>query len=189
MKRRLFNYTIVLVCLFLTACSTDKPSTKKIESFTFKDQHNADFGTDELEGSIWVASFIFTNCQTVCLPMTAEMAALQHTAKEKGIAVQFVSFSVDPDLDTPEVLREYVSDFTDDTSNWHLLTGYAQAEIEQFAREQFNSIVQKPANSTQVIHSTNFYLVDQEGHPVGEFNFIDPTYQEEMLATIEKISK
>lgn len=188
-KRRLFNYAAVLLCLFLTACGTTTTSLKKIEPFTFIDHQQANFGTDDLEGSVWVADFIFTSCETVCQPMTAEMASLQQAAKERDIPVQFVSFSVDPTIDTPEILHDYVSDFTDDTSNWHLLTGYTQDDIEEFAREQFNTIVQKPSSSTQVIHSTNFYLVDQEGHIVGEFNFIDPAYQDELLATIEKIGK
>lgn len=188
-KRRLFNYAAVLLCLFLTACGAQKTPLKKIEPFTFMDHQEEYFGTDDLEGSIWIADFIFTNCETVCQPMTAEMASLQQAANERGLPVQFVSFSVDPAMDTPEILHDYVHQFTDDTSNWHLLTGYTQDEIEHFAREQFNTIVQKPSSSTQVIHSTNFYLVDQEGHTVGEYNFIDPTYQEELLATIEKMSK
>lgn len=187
-KRRLLSYTVVFFCLFLAACSTNTPSLKKIEPFTFIDHQNASFGTADLAGNIWVADFIFTNCQTVCQPMTAEMAALQQAVKEQELPVQFVSFSVDPAIDTPEVLHDYVSEFTDDTSNWHLLTGYTQHEIEQFAREQFNTIVQKPSTSSQVIHSTNFYLVDQEGHPIGEFNFIDQNYREELLSVIKKIS-
>ena len=91
------------------------------------------------------------------------MADLQKKFKEEGIQVEFVSFTVDPTVDSPEVLKEYIHQFTDDETNWHILTGYTQEEIEVFAREQFQTIVQKPSSSNQVIHGTNFYLINQQG--------------------------
>lgn len=52
-----------------------------------------------------------------------------------------------------------------------MLTGFSQEEIETFAREEFKTIVQKPKTSTQVIHSTNFYIVDDEGYILNEYNY------------------
>ena len=68
-----------------------------------------------------------------------------------------------------------------------MLTGYTQKEIENFAREQFQTIVQKPDSSNQVIHGTNFYLVDDKGYIVNEYNYIDESYVDEMMQDIEKI--
>lgn len=61
---------------------------------------NEPISLSDLEGKWWIADFVFTNCTTVCLPMTSNMAALQTKIKEDD-------FSVDPDYDTPEVLTKY----------------------------------------------------------------------------------
>lgn len=179
---------IVFFCfLLLSACGSNQQPEKKIERFSFTHQDGHTFGSDNLKGKVWIANFIFTNCKTVCQPMTVEMAALQETFMENGIDVEFVSFTVDPLVDTPEVLKSYVSNFTDDLSNWHLLTGYSQKDIEMFAREQFNTIVQKPSSSTQVLHSTNFYLVDDQGVLLNEYNYIDDSYVDNLINDIQSL--
>lgn len=180
---------LLCACCFLVACGTNPTSTKAIAPFTFTNQNDNAFGTNQLKRNIWIATFIFTNCDTICDPMTAEMAVLQEEMQKKGLPVQFVSFSVDPKTDTPETLRNYIQDFTEDTSNWNLLTGYTQDDIEIFAREQFNTMVQKPATSTQVIHGSNFYLVGADGDLLGEYNFVDPTYVDEIIKDVELARK
>ena len=179
----------VLCCsLLLLACTPKQQEERKIEPFTFTNQEGQAFGTNNLNDTIWIADFIFTNCTTICQPMTAEMASLQSVFKAENLNVEFVSFTVDPTIDTPENLKSFVTDFSDDLSNWNLLTGYTQAEIELFARDQFQTIVQKPASSTQVIHSSNFYLVDKNGHFVKEYNFVDATYVAEMISDIHELT-
>ncbi|WP_026073517.1 SCO family protein [Robertmurraya massiliosenegalensis] len=135
-----------------------------LEDFTFTDQNGNEFGKDDLKGKIWVADFIFTNCTSICPPMTHNMTKIQKMAEEEGIEnVEFVSFSVDPTIDSPEVLNDYGSKFELDFSNFHFLTGYDQSFIESFALENFKTIVKKPENEDQVIHQSYFYLVNQEG--------------------------
>ncbi|WP_172370919.1 SCO family protein [Sporosarcina jiandibaonis] len=180
----------VLCCsLLLLACTPKHHEERKIEPFTFTNQEGQAFGMNDLTDTVWIADFIFTNCTTICEPMTAEMASLQKIFKEKNLNVEFVSFTVDPANDTPEKLKSFISDFNADLSNWNLLTGYTQAEIEVFARDQFQTIVQKPASSTQVIHSSNFYLIDQDGHFVKEYNFVDGSYVNEMVKDIKELMK
>src|SRR5690625_543726 len=179
---------VFVICLFvLTSCnSAYEQENNKVNSFSFIDQNNQPFGTDELLGSFWIASFIFTNCETVCPPMMFETAALQKKFAEEAIHVEFVSFTVDPTVDTPETLKNYIQQFTNDETNWHMLTGFSQEEIETFAREQFETIVQKPETSNQVIHSTNFYLVDDKGYLLNEYNYIEDSYVGEMMNEIKK---
>src|SRR5690625_7542927 len=88
---------------------------------------------EDLNGSWWVADFVFTNCTTVCLPMSTNMSALQDKLAEENIDVQLVSFSVDPDYDQPEVLREYAEDYEADLSNWTFLTGYDFQTIRELS--------------------------------------------------------
>lgn len=186
MKIRYIIYSLVCL-LILSACSTNQPTGNKIEPFSFIDQNEKPFGTDDLNGTVWIASFIFTNCETVCPPMMFEMASLQKEVEANGLNVKFVSFTVDPSLDTPDVLKEYIHQFTNNEKNWHILTGYTQETIEEFAREQFQTIVQKPNTSNQVIHATNFYLVDNQGYVLNEYNYIDDSYVEKVIKNIKEI--
>lgn len=177
-----------VICLFiLSACTESQDPGKEIAPFSFIDQNENSFGTDNLHGTVWIASFIFSNCETVCPPMMFEMAALQKEVEEKDLKVEFVTFTVDPEFDTPKVLKDFIQQFTTDETNWHMLTGYSQEEIETFAREQFQTIVQKPESSNQVIHGTNFYLVDGQGNMLNEYNYIDESYTDEMIRDIKEI--
>ena len=187
MKIRYIIYAVAFL-LVLSACSGEtQPMGKEVAPFSFIDQNEEPFGTDNLKGTVWVASFVFTNCETVCPPMMYEIASLQKTFEEEGLQVELVSFSVDPEVDSPDDLQEYVQQFTNNESNWHMLTGYSQEKIESFAREQFQTIVQKPDTSNQVIHGTNFYLVDDQGYVLNEYNYMDESYIEEMAEDIKEI--
>ena len=159
-----------------------------MSSFSFTDQDGQAFGTDELTDTIWIADFIFTQCDTVCLPMMSETAALQQQFKEEGLPVEFVSFTVDPTVDSPKILKDYIGQYTDDESNWHMLTGYSQKEIEAFARDTFKTIIIKPESSYQVLHGTSFYLVNQQGIVVNEYNYANSAYMDELIKDIKKIS-
>ncbi|MGG3803353.1 SCO family protein [Metabacillus fastidiosus] len=175
MKRLLLLTAAVF--LILAGCN----QSYAMEEFTFKNQNGQEFGTENLKGKVWIADFIFTNCTTVCPPMSVNMAALQKEFKAEGLDVQVVSFSVDPTVDTPEKLKEYMGQFTDDDSNWNMLTGFSQEFIEKFAREQFQAIVQKPKSSDQVIHVSKTYLIDENGKIKKEYNLIQGEKQEEEL--------
>ncbi|MDT3762017.1 SCO family protein [Priestia filamentosa] len=170
-----------LMLFFLFGCSKEEGI-----SFSFQNQENQTFSSEELEGKVWIADFMFTNCRTVCSPMTANMKKLQERAAKQGINVQFISFSVDPEVDTPEKLKEYVAYHGGDFSNWNVLTGYKQEEIETFAKENFSAIVKKPEESDQVLHSTSFYLVDKEGEIVETFEGVKNPPYNDILKEAEK---
>ena len=189
MKTKKYRSLLLICLLLLSACTSPPRNVSQIDSFSFVNQDGDSFGTEELTNSIWIADFIFTNCTSICKPMTSEMAALQQTLKEQNIPVEFISFTVDPAVDSPDILKSYVQDFTDDLSNWNLLTGYSQEQIEIFAREQFQTIVQKPTSSNQVIHSSNFYLIDGKGNLVSEYNYIDSDYVDTILKDIKSLAK
>lgn len=178
---------LMSLLLFAVACGKEIPDAKNwpIDSFTFTDQNNQPFGLEDLKGKVWVANFIFTRCADVCPPMTANMAKLQRMAKKEGLQVEFVSFSVDPENDHPEQLKAYIEKFHADVRHWHLLTGYTQQEIEAFAQKNFKAVVQKPAGQDQVIHGTDFYLVDQNGKIVQYYNGINDVPYEQILEHIK----
>lgn len=152
--------------LLLSACGKGEIKDAKnwpVPEFTFTDQNNKSFGLADLKGKVWVADFIYTACPDICQPMTFNMSKLQDMAKKEEIDnIEFVSFSIDPTVDKPEVLSDYSKLFNADLKNWHFLTGYEQKDIEAFAKG-FKTIAQKPENSDIVIHQSYFYLVNQEG--------------------------
>ena len=177
---------LISCCLLLSACKSNKEAIFQMEPFSYTDQNGQSFGSENLKGKVWIADFIFTNCDTVCPPMTASMAALQKELTNQNLDVVLVSFSVDPTIDTPDVLKKYMGKFTTNSSNWHMLTGYKQAEIEAFAREEFQTLIQKPSSSDQVIHSTSFYLINQQGEVVNSYGF-QQSHFEEMIAAIKQL--
>lgn len=182
---------IVIALLLVTACGKkgiENPLNWQIEGFSFTDQDQKAFGLKDLKGKVWVSDFMFTSCNDVCLPMTANMAKLQKMAKEEGIKnIEFVSFSVDPTVDTPEKLKKFAEGYDADFSNWHFLTGYSQADIEQFAKKNYKDIVQKPEGANQVIHRTFFFLVDENGKIMKHYDGFKDTPFEEIIKDIKSL--
>ena len=122
--------------------------------------------------------------------MSANMSQLQEDVKAKGLKdVHFVSFSVDPDIDTPEVLTTYGKAFGADFSMWHFLTGFTQQEIEDFALESFRSHVKKPRDDDQVMHGIRFYLVNKNGEIIADYPGNEDVPFKEIMKNIKDATK
>ncbi len=157
---------LISLMAVLAACGQEieDPLNWEIESFDYMNQNEEMVSLDDLKGKVWMADFVFTNCETVCPPMTYNMTKLNEALVEEGVEdVQFVSFSVDPTVDTPDKIKEFMANYDLAKADWQFLTGYSQQEIEAFAQQNFKALVRKPSEGTQVDHATWFYLVDQDG--------------------------
>ena len=101
----------------------------RIDGFSLVDQHAKGVSLADLAGKIWVADFFFTGCQTACPLLTSRMRSLQHHLDERQRAlghelpVRLVSFSVDPEVDTADVLSAYATKWGADDRRWIFLTG------------------------------------------------------------------
>jgi protein SCO1/2 len=93
-----------------------------VGDFTLTDQEGRAVSRSQLLGKVWVASFIFTRCATLCPQVCATLAQLQEQIRTEP-DVRLVSFSVDPDEDTPAVLKKYAARFGADPERWLFLTG------------------------------------------------------------------
>lgn len=174
------NKGIVLMILLalvtvLSACGNVKfkaDYSYEIQDFEHVNQRGENVSLESLKGKPWLGMYIFTNCTSVCPPMTFNMAQVQEKLKNKGIEdYNIVAFSVDPEVDTPEVLADYLARYTvPDESKWHLLTGYSQSYIEQFAVKSTKLLVKDDPNSNQVIHGIQFFLVDKDGILVKQYD-------------------
>lgn len=185
---------VVMGLLFLfTACSNqpniDTNMSKDVLDFEFVNQDNETVSLEDLKGEWWIADFIFTNCTTICLPMTSNMTKLQDMVNDADLeGVKFISFSVEPDYDTPEVLTEYAEGYSADLNTWNFLTGYDFETIQEMSVKSFQSLLQEPPpGEDQVIHGTSFFLVDPEGTVVKRYDGVKISSMDEILADLEKI--
>lgn len=155
--------------------------SESVAEFAFTNQDEATVTRDDLAGQWWLADFIFTNCETVCIPMTDNMTALQTDLAKEDIPIQFVSFSVDPDYDQPDVLKEYAEGYDINFDNWHFLTGYDFQTIRKLSIKSFRAPLKEPAyGSDQVTHDIRFFLVSPEGKVVKGYDGINRDTMEEV---------
>jgi protein SCO1 len=173
-KFKAFFVLITILSVILVGCSNSDFQADhhyEVKDFTYTNQDNEKVSLNDLKGKVWIADFVFTKCETVCPPMTYNLTQLQEKLKEEGVKdYQFVSFSVDPETDKPEVLKEFIGGYEADESKWDLLTGYKLDEIADLAEHSFKTIVADDPKSDQMIHGTSFYLVNQKGEVVKSYS-------------------
>lgn len=135
---------------------------KKVPAFSFVDHHGKTITNKDYEGMVYVVEFFFTTCPTICPRMNSNLVQIQNTFKgfeNFGVA----SFTINPDFDTVEILKEYAENYGITNSNWHLMTG-DEVEIYKLANEGFNLYTAKDADvEAGFEHSGNFALIDKNG--------------------------
>lgn len=138
----------------------------KISNFQFINQDSIIVDNSTMKGNIYVASFFFTSCPTICPIMTKNMSYLQ---KELSVYpnIRFLSHSVDPVNDTPYKLRLYIEMMKQkyisiDTQNWDLVTG-EKSEIYEIAKSYFVNVSEDSIAPGGFLHSEYFVLIDKEG--------------------------
>ncbi|WP_445718618.1 SCO family protein [Flavobacterium sp.] len=132
----------------------------KIADFSFTNQNGKVITQKDYENSIYVADFFFTTCPTICPKMTDNMVWLQNQLKNYS-EVKLLSFSVTPDIDTPEVLKKYAIEKGVDDARWNLVTGDKSA-IYYLARKSYLAVkTGKPEELYDMVHTENFILIDK----------------------------
>ncbi len=146
-----------------------------IADFSFQNQNNQTITQDDYKDVIYVADFFFTTCPTICPIMKDNMVWLQEQIKDYP-DVKLLSFSVTPDIDTPEVLHEYAKEKGVIDEKWNMLTG-DKKEIYYLARQSFLAVkTGSPEEMYDMVHTENFILVDKNGRIRG---FYDGTLLDE----------
>jgi protein SCO1 len=158
------------------------PKYGSVMDFEFMERSGTPMGKKKLHGKVWISDFIFTRCGGPCPRMSQQMAGLQDELKSLG-NLRFVSFTVDPKHDTPEVLRDYAARYQA-TDRWFFLTG-DEKQIHQFARESFRVAVQREVKDQHYgdesfLHSTYFLLIDRKGFIRGYYESANPEAMEQL---------
>ena len=162
-KTRLKIYIGIAIFLIITFFVKDSqpsqqlPKIGSIPQFEFIDSNGNTVTLNNLKGKVWVADLIFTTCTMACPMMTGNMN-LVHKKFKKNDDVRLVSISIYPEYDTPDVLKEYASQYDADTEKWLFLTG-DESSVKNIIKDGF-----KIGDFEEIIfHSEKFALVDKNG--------------------------
>jgi protein SCO1/2 len=189
-----YLYLLLFLTIVISGCE-QKESKWNFGTKTYLNQNNKPFKVQkELQGKVWIANFIFTNCETVCIPMSANFKKLAELAEKENLEVKLISFSVDPETDNPETLKKYSSTYDAEKYDWNFLTSYSQKYIEKYAKDKFQTYVYKPdtknthaTGHNQVIHGTSFYLVDKDGNIVETYAGVQDVKFDEIINKVKEI--
>ncbi len=167
------------------------PVLGEVPTFSLIERTQQPFGHTDLTGSVWVANFIFTHCPGRCPLLSQRMARLQTTLRTKP--VRFISFSVDPERDTPEVLQVYARRYRADDQRWLFLTGERTA-MYRLIRNGFRLGVEAlapndPRLTTHepIVHSNRFVLIDPQRRIRGYYRGDDTESVARLLRDVETL--
>jgi protein SCO1 len=151
-----------------------------VPSFQLINQNGQPFGSPQVTGKIWIADFIYTTCPGPCPMISSRMSELQKPLEKTD--VHLVSFSVDPEKDTPQVLRGYAEKLQADPARWDFLTGPKSA-IYKLSHEGFKLAVSDGSGEQGIpVHSTRMVLVDRGGKIRGYYDATEADAVTKLLA-------
>ena len=156
------------------------PSHGTVPHFQLTNQDGRPFGKADLTGKIWIAGFIFTVCPGPCPMISSRMSDLQKPLRDTD--VHLVSFTVDPDTDTPAVLRGYADKLKAQPGRWDFLTG-SKAALYDLSQNGFKLGVSEDGGEAGTpVHSTRLVLVDRKGMIRGYYDALAPDAVTKILA-------
>ena len=174
---------IILIIVLQPKEENELPIIGQIPSFDLIDQNGESFTLENVKGNVWLADFIFTTCAGPCPIMTERMSTVQHDLIDID-KLKFVSFTVNPDYDTPEVLKKYAKRYDAYISTWSFVTGKYE-QIQELIANGF-----KMGDEEEIVfHSTRFALVDHEGNLRGYYSGTEPMDHENLTRDIHSLIK
>ena len=153
------------------------PNNGVVPHFQLTDQNGESYGSEQLRGKIWIADFVYSTCPGPCPMISSRMSETQKPLRDTD--VELISFSVDPEHDTPAVLRDYASRLNAQPGRWHFLTG-DKGVIYRLSRDGFKLAADN--GDAGPIHSTRMVLVDRDGVIRGYYDATDADAVTRLLA-------
>ncbi len=145
------------------------PALWDVPAFAFAGADGRVTRASDLRGHVWIADFIFTRCTTMCPIITAQMTMLRRAIR--SVDIRFVSFSIDPAFDTPDVLEAYAGRWNPDP-RWLLLSP-SPTQVNEFARGMHVPFESTTMPQEPILHATVFFLVDRSGRVRGMYGSLD----------------
>jgi protein SCO1/2 len=170
------------------------PVLGTVPDFTLTERSGQPVRRADLAAQPWIANFVFTRCSGMCPALSSRMADLRHRVADAGLRARFVSFSVDPTHDTPEVLREYAPRVGAAGDDWLFLTGTRDALYDLIGTGFRLSVAERPASEVEaeggelIAHSDRFVLVDGAGQIRGYYHGLDAGMPAEMVRDLAALA-
>lgn len=187
MKKLVVLSLCLCVSVFIFSCKREPPLTKyyPLPDFSLTDQTMRTVTLADLKGKVWIADFIFTSCGGMCPMMTDKMRKLADTLPAD---IRLVSFTVDPERDTPKVLSAYAAEHGATGERWLFLTGDKKA-LYDLCMSGFKLALDESGGTPAepITHSTRFVLVDREGNVRGYYSGEETTDLERLSADVKKL--
>lgn len=164
--------------------SAELPDLGSVGTFRLLDQAGRPVTEASLRGQVWAAAFFFTRCPTICPRITRRMRDVQQAAAKGGVHLQLVSFSVDPENDTPEVLRAYAKEYGAELSTWRFLTGdleVVRRTSEQGFKLALDGKATPGADHLGLFHGSHLVLVDGAGKIRGYYRTSEDAQMAQLL--------
>jgi protein SCO1/2 len=179
--------------LSLRIGSPELPILARVPSFTLTDQRGTAITSGDLTGKVWIASFIYTTCPGPCPRVVQRVADVQRRLGDEA-DLRFVSFSVDPAADTPEVLAAYGESRGIEPERWKLVTGSVPAVVD-LVRRGFLLAVERAddtdpqvlASEGPVVHDLRLALVDRDLQVRGYYDSTDPEAVDRLVGDARRL--
>ncbi len=166
------------------------PILGTLPPFQLVEHRDRIIGNEELRGKVWVAQFFFTRCQGTCPRQLARMLELAEACREKPYwqYLRLVNFTVDPEYDTPEILRQRAEELEATETQWVFVTG-TRADLWDLCNAGFKLPVQSTPDDTvsPILHAPTFALVDPIGRIRGYYNGLDDVEVQKLLADTDAL--
>lgn len=160
-----FLFSYPLIKSIQRQVPADLPSYSIVPHFEFTDENGKKFGSYDLSGKVYIANFLFTSCQTSCPLLLKKLQTVQHRMRGVIDRAAIVSFTVDPENDTSEVLFAKAREMNANPGVWRFLRA-PMADTKKLLVDGFLVPVgdRQIANSVMdIAHSDKLVLVDQQG--------------------------
>jgi protein SCO1 len=160
----------------------------QVAPFSLTDHNNEVFNLTDFKGKRIVLDFFFTRCPTICPVMSKNMKYL-YTELEEEDDLVFISISIDPDFDQPEILQRYRKRLGIEEDRWLFLTG-DEKDIYNMARNVFFISALPPKVSIEeIIHSDKFIILDGDFHIRAYYSGTDIEEVNQLKADIKNPKK
>ncbi|TSA32759.1 MAG: SCO family protein [Verrucomicrobiaceae bacterium] len=154
-----------------------------VPDFRLLDQSGKPFGLSDLKGKIWIGNFVFTRGSGPVPMISARMAELNQKIGSAGEGVELVTFSVDPEFDTSDVLSAYAARLGAGPGRWKFLTG-SKEEVDAIVIKGLLQPLEKKEPNGTLAQSTKFVIVDGKGRLRGFADGNDPEVVQKLLMDI-----
>lgn len=189
---KVFHFLAILTLLI--SCKdlkhTKLPTYFQVPPFELINETGLNFGSQDLKKSPYIASFIFTQCTLTCPQTLNILSQLQNQLKNDSSNGKIVTFTVDPERDTPRVLKKKALSYKADPKFWTFLTGDFE-KVEKVITQSFRSPMDKFLDDDNSIigiaHSEKLILVDKKGSIRGLYSINDKREREQLLLDLKRL--